>query len=280
MSNGIIARLIPLAPAGYTGTAGINGINPNFPAANLGDPQPKTVIQSNTGAVSIGMVVDIDYGANVDMDGLAVLFANVSASATLDAFATPDGTPMPAFGAETPHRLPFAGLGGAFGVAATTRNRVRHAVAFGAVVARRYVRIYVVDLTANNPDGVVRIGIMSALKTVQLSADDNFELGSGRKIEDQSIIRTLPGGETAIERGGRTPVWRGTWSNLTEAQMRSLWALLSEIGTGAPMLFVENPDAVVGQNEGIHYGLWRSPDFHERVQLDKQRIDMTIGEMT
>ena len=48
MSDGIIARLLPRPASAYTGTAGFWGINGNFPAGNLADPQPKTVVQSNT----------------------------------------------------------------------------------------------------------------------------------------------------------------------------------------------------------------------------------------
>lgn len=279
MSDGIIARIIPLAASAYTGTSGYWGINANFPAANLADPQPKTVVQGNTGTGFIGVVVDIDFGRSVDFDGLAVIGTNLStASGFWDVFSSGDGVPLPALGSETSfNRLPFTGVNGAFGVAPTTRAATRSAVVFGSTIARRYLRVYLRDLPASNPDGVVRAGIIAPLQTVPLAF--NYELGSGRKPEDQSVIRTLPGGETAIERGGRTPVWRATWSNITDAEMRSLWALLNEIGTGAPLIICEDPEATAGQNERIHYGLLSSLDFNERTQADKQRIDLTIREM-
>lgn len=280
MSNGVIARLLPRPASAYVGTSGYYGINAAFPAGNLADPQPKTVVQGNTGAGAIGIVIDIDYGADVDMDGLAVIACNLSAASGIwDAFATVNGTPLPAIGAETGgQRLAFAGINGAFGMAPTTRSAVRHGLALGATVSRRYVRVYLADLLASNLDGVVRAGIISAVKTVPLAW--NYELGSGRKVEDQTITRALPGGETAVSRGGRTPVWRATWSNATDAEMRDLWALLLELGTGAPLVVCEDPDLTTGLNERIHYGLLAGLDFTERTQADKQRIDLTIREMT
>lgn len=279
MSNGVIARLLPRPASAYFGTAGYYGINGNFPAGNLADPQPKTVVQGNTGAGSIGVVVDIDYGANTEMDGLAIIGTNVSAAnGWWDAFATADGTALPAIGAETGgQRLAFTGLNGAFGVAPTTRSQVRHGVALGATVSRRYVRVYLRDQLGSNPDGVVRAGIISAVKTIVPFW--NFEDGDGRKVEDQSTVRLLPGGETAIERGGRTPIWKGSWGDLTDTELRTIWSLLIEVGTGAPVMVIEDPDAVAGQNECIHYGCFTSLEFTERIRADKQRIDVTLREM-
>ncbi len=142
---------------------------------------------------------------------------------------------------------------------------------------RRYLRVYLRDLPASNPEGVVRAGIIAALKTI--IPFWNFEDGAGRKVEDQTTTRLLPGGETAVERGGRTPVWKASWGDLTDAELRSIWSLLMEVGTGAPIVAVEDPDAVVGQNECIHYGLFTALDFTERTQADKQRIDVVIREM-
>lgn len=278
MTNGIIARIVPVPTGGYSDSGAYFGVNPAFPITNLADPQPKTVVQSNGGAGQVGFSVDIDFGGNVSFDGIAAIGTNLSSDGYWEAFATANGTPLPAIGAETGgQRLTFTGINSAFGVAPTTTSPVRHALALGTSISRRYLRIYIKDNPAANVDGVVRVGIIAAVQL--LIPAFNYELGSGRKIEDQSIIRTLPGGETAIERGGRTPLWRATFSNLLDGEMRSLWSILSEAGTSAPLILCEDPDIVSELNERIHYGLLTGLDFNERVQADKQRIDLTIREM-
>ena len=271
MSNGIILRLIPLLASQITVTAAAS-VNAAFPAANIVDVQPKVVVQSNpSGAGSYDLVFLIDLLADTAIDTAALMFTNASAAATWDVRGSTSAT-GPSLGTMT---TLLASTG--FGMTPTTRENRRHGLmALAAPFTCRYLRIAITDTTAN-PETLIRAGIIAVGQ--RITPGSNFEIGSGRKVEDQSITRTLPGGETAIERGGRTPLWRGTWSNLTEAEYRSLWSLLMEVGTGAPVLIVEDPDAVTGQPEAMHYGLLTSLDFTERQQIDKQRIDVTIREM-
>jgi hypothetical protein len=273
MTKGIIVRPVPIAPAQISAAAAPAGINAAFPATNLADPQPKTVVQSNvTAAAFHDISFTVDLGADTPFDVLALLFTNSSGAGIWAVRANPaaDGGFVFATSVQL-FEVPF-------GVTPTTRGARRHGLWLApAPVVYRYLRFYLQETSAN-AEQLIRIGLVVVGQTVALA--DNFELGSGRRIEDQSITRTLPGGETAVERGGRTPLWRATWSNVSDAEMRAIWSLLSEIGTGAPLIICEDPDATPGLNERIHYGLLTGLDFTERVQQDKQRIDLTIREMT
>lgn len=279
MSNGLIVRLLPLGASAYSSPGGYWGVSSTFPVANLADPQPKVVTQSPApgSAGLIGLVIDVDLGADTAIDTLAVMFTNLSTNAIWQAHAWTSAAGRPALGSEVPADLLFGQSFGAFGVAPTTRENRRHGFARGASVNRRYVRIYLQDTTAQNSEQVVRVGIVAIGQAI--APTFNFELGSGRAIDDQSTVRTLPGGETYVERGARVPRWRATWSNLSEAEYRQLWSLLTEVGTGAPILAIEDPDAVTGQAEAMHYGLIEAIDFTERVQVEKQRIELRVMEM-
>lgn len=280
MSNGLIVRLQPLTAAMFTGRPAYAGINAAFPAGNLADRQPKTVAQGNTGSTPIGICFDVDLGADTAFDTVAVIAANLSVASGLWAvYAYTQAAGLPAaLGSESAGNLVFGvSASSPFGIAPTTLAATRSAFLTGASISRRYLRVYLQDQAASNPAGLVNAGVFCVGQ--KLAPVFNFELGSGRKIEDQSIVRTLPGGETYTEEGGRVPVWRGTFSNLTEAEFRQYWSIVQEIGIGKPLLIIEDPDAVTGQAEAIHYGQLTAIDFTERVQLEKQRIDLTIREL-
>lgn len=279
MSNGVICRLVPLASTMFTGRASYAGINAAFPAGNLADRQPKTVCQGATGSSPLGICFDVDLGADTAFDTVAIVAANLSAaSGAWAVYAFTQAAGLPALGAETGAALVFGMTAfGAFGVAPTTRARTRCGFVRGTSINRRYLRIYLQDAPGSNPDGFVNAGVLCIGQS--LAPVWNFELGNGRRIEDQSTVRVLDGGETMTERGGKVPVWRGTWSNLTEAEMRQYWSIQQEIGTSDPLLIIEDPDAVAGQAEAIHYGQLVTLDFHERVQLEKQRVDIVIREL-
>jgi hypothetical protein len=269
MSNGIIVQSI-ISASNLIAVEATSGVDPAFPAVNIFDPQPKTITQGfPTATGDFGYYIDVDLLADRSIDTIAVLFRNASPAATWALYS-----------ATAAQGAGFLGSGlfllENFGVTPTVNTARRHAIWAGAARTARYLRISVQE-PAGAANRVVNFG--NVIVGSRLPLAWNFELGSGRKIEDQSITRVLPGGETAIQRGGRTPVWRATWSNITDAEMRSLWSLLNDIGTSSPVLIVEDPDATAGQNERIHYGLLTGLDFSERTQADKQRIDLTIREM-
>lgn len=272
MSNGIIVRPIPLTPAQVTATAPY-AMNPAFPAGNMADVQPKVVAQTLPWpSGSSYMTITIDLLSDQALDTVAVLFTNLSPAATWTIFATTSAVGLATI--EDAANIIAATV--AFGMPETTLTPRRFGLWTGAPITRRYLRIFLYD-TAANPELLIRAGVIVVGQMI--APVFNFELGSGRKVEDESILRTLPGGERVGERGGRVPVWRGTWSNLTEAEMRQLWSLQMEVGSSRPFLLIEDPDAVTGQAEAIHYGLLEALDFNERTQLDKQRWEMRVREL-
>lgn len=275
MSNGLIVRPIPLAASQVSVSGATWGVNAAFPIGNIVDRQPKVVAQTNpaSSGTSFELSILIDLGADTAFDTVAVMWTNLSMSATWNVF----GSPAAAGGSVLSGGNQLLGTTG-FGVAPTTRENRRHGLWTTATpVSRRYIEIKLIDTRAANPEQLIRAGVLVIGQ--RLAPTWNFELGSGRKVETQSIRRTLPGGETHTEKTGRVPIWRATWSNLSEAEMRAVWSIMMEVADDDPLLLIEEPDAVPGQAEGMHWSLLDALDFFEREQIDKQRIDLRAREL-
>lgn len=276
--NGAIFRIVPYGPSQVTAAPPF-GADPAFPAASLANIQPKVVMRSPSGSGDRVVVIDIDLLADTSVAGVAALHTNLGLNAVWQVFGAtaaqgPLGDPFP----EPGGRRLFGQTGWVgFGTAPTTRENRRAALVTGGPHLVRYIRAYITEFALP----FIEIGTLLILQRLALGQgwDENFELGSGRRVDDRSQIRPLPGGETAIERGGRVPQWRAAWSNMTEAQMRELWSLLMDVGTGAPILAAEFQDGSTGQAEALHYGLIQSIDFSERIQLDKNRIELRVQEL-
>jgi hypothetical protein len=275
MTNGFIARLLPVQ--NWSANASLVGINPAFGPSQLADPQPKAVVRTANYTAGNAMIlrITIDLGADLPIDVIAPMFTNLGPAARWQIWASTNAQgpveEIEAFRvlADQP-----------FGVIPAVSNR-RHALwTAPSPIARRYILVFLSDTAATGrlfiECGLVCIGRRLALGQGEYS---NFELGGGRRVEDLSTIRTLPGGETYAERGARVPEWRATWSGVSEADYLEAWALLNDAGQSAPLLAVEDADQVPGQPEAMHYGLMTGLEFTERVQLDKQRLTLRIREM-
>ncbi len=275
--NGALFRIVPVAAV--TAAASPAGVNGAFPATALANIQPKVVARSGTTGSPRVMVIDIDLGADTAVDAVAGLHTNLALAADWQIYGrTSAAGAFGAVGTEIAGERLFGQTGyTVFGVAPTTRESRRFALAFGGPHSLRHVRVYLREPTA----AFVEIGTLLVLQRLSMGQDayGNYELGSGRRVEDRSQVRGLPGGETVIERGGRVPQWRAAWSNLTEAQYRDLWSLLMDVGIGAPVLAAEFQAASTGQAEALHYGLITAIDFSERVQIDKQRVELRFQEL-
>jgi hypothetical protein len=279
--NGAIFRIVPYSAAQVAATPGGYPIDPAFPVSALANIQPKVVTRSTSTAASKTVVIDVDLGVDTVVDAMAVMHTRFSSAAqwAIIGATNAQGPLALPLGSEPPElRRMFGQTGPAlFVLQPTTRENRR----FGFIATQsqtvRYIRVYFIEPAA----GVVEIGTLLVLQRLAMGQGqyDNFELGSGRRVDDRSQARSLPGGETVIERGGRAPQWRASWSNLTEAHLRELWSLLMEVGTGAPILAAEYQDGSAGQAEALHYGTIQSIDFSERVQLDKQRVELRIQEL-
>lgn len=277
MANGFVLRRIPLAAAALSWPAWGQGFNPEFPLGNLVDVQPKVVAQTDAApSGNFFALIEVDLGADSVIDTLVLMHTNLSSAAQWRVFGVPAATSFGSPDTEPSGQLilGFAGWTN-FGVAPTTQQRRRHALAIGAPVTVRRLRIYVTDNTAQNPEAVIRLGTLGIGK--RWGPAFNFEQGSGRRIEDRSSMRDMPGGEIAGLRGARVPVTRVTWGDMTEAELLELWDIILDAGESAPLFLIEDPDPTTGQCERIHYGL-QSSDFYERTMADKSRIELRLKE--
>lgn len=279
--NGAIFRIVPYAGGALNATNSPSAIDAAFPLANLANIQPKVVMRTNgIDAGTRQVVINIDLGADTPIDGIALLHTNLAPGANWATLGTTAAQgAMGALGTEPSGSLLFMPSGDQpFGFTPTTRENRRFGFVHGAPRTVRYLRLYIRQ-AAGVP--FIEIGTLLVLQRLALGQnwDGNFELGSGRRVEDRSQVRMLPGGETVIERGGRVPQWRATWSNITEVQYRELWSLFMEVGTSTPILAAEFQDGSAGQAEALHYGLFQSIDFTARQQLDKQLAELRVQEL-
>lgn len=275
MSNGILVRQLCSA-ANIIGVATYAGVDPDFPSSALFDRQPKVVCAGNDAGAGnpVIMIVGIDLGSDQTIDTVAALFTNLSPAGTLTVYSATEATGYnPALITNRNH----FGLGVSFAnIAATARQSRSHLLAQGTPVGvARFLEIYIAD-TAANLERLVRCGVLFIGR--RFAPAFNFELGSGRKIVDRSTVWELEDGGTETWRKGRTPLARARWSNLSEAELRELWSMMANLGESEPLLWVEDPDATAGLQERIHYGTWTGLDWNERVQLEKQSIDLTLRE--
>lgn len=280
--NGALFRIVPYGAGDVNATFSPSTPAAAFPIASLANIQPKVVVRTDgIDPLSRQIVINIDLGADNTIDGVAALHTNLQPGANWAVLGTTAAQgPMGSLGTEPGSAQLFTGPSDqTFGFTPTTRENRRYGLILGTAPRTvRYLRFYIRQAVGI---GFIEIGTLLVLQRLALGQDafGNFELGSGRRVDDRSTLRQLPGGETAIERGGRVPQWRASWSNATEAQYREVWSFFMEVGTSAPILAAEFQDGSAGQAEALHYGLIQSIDFSERVQLDKQRIELRIQEL-
>lgn len=274
MSNGILVRQM-ITANNLLGVSAYAGLNAAFPATNLFDRQPKVVCAANDAGAGnpVVMIIGLDLLADQQIDTVAALFTNLSDAGTLTVYASTSAEGYAAAQSGAPIYNLF---GTSFAMQPSTTGAARrHLLATGAGRVARFLEIYIVD-TAANLERLIRCGVLFV--GARLAPGFNFELGSGRKIVDRSTVWELEDGGTETWRKGRTPLARARWSNLSEAELRTVWSMMANLGESEPLLWVEDPDATTGQQERIHYGTWTGLDWSERVQLEKQSIDLTLRE--
>lgn len=125
-------------------------------------------------------------------------------------------------------------------------------------------------------------GVLCVGRRLQPGADGSelsgFDWGAGRRVEDQSTVRVLPGGGRAIWKGAKVPEVRGTFSHLTDAELAQFWVMQMAVGESDPLLLVEAPDTLgdAGAHDRIHYGTLVGLDFFERRQANKSRVEVRL----
>lgn len=266
-------RPIPLAPAQliWTDAAAITAS-----IGNLADPQPKAVFAA-TAPFSDGRTrIDIDLGADTEIDTVALLFHDTAAISQWAVYTrtAADGSFGGIYTTEAGfNRLPLSATRAAATIEA---NRYHTVAALAAPVTARYVRLL---FYFNLPAATFRAGIAAVGKRLEPGAAlglSGIDWGMGRRIQDLSDVRILDGGERGRWKKAKVPEVRGGFSHLSDAELRQWWAMLSAIGESDPMLFVEDAALTTGQQERIHYGTLTGLDFYERRQADKSRIEFRL----
>lgn len=102
------------------------------------------------------------------------------------------------------------------------------------------------------------------------------EYGSGRPIEDTSTVERLFGGGFGINEGVSAGGYQWTWGDLTNSEVRQLYALARYLKTSRSLLMVEDPDQTAGIHERIHWGLFDRLDAYERLQPGASRYAFKI----
>ena len=258
--------------------------SPNGGAAGaLADPQPK-IAWETTGAGAFIRYVDIDLGADMPIDTVAMLFHNGLDGGVWAGWGRADaGGALPAHGAEVAPDLLFAW--GGWGVAPPAADALvsplrRHALA--VLPAVRSVRRLRIGLWWPGPGDVApfRCGVLALGQRLEPGAGGlaGFDWGTGQRIADLSEVRVTDGGERAIWRRAAVPEVRGSFSHLTDAERQRLLAILRAAGESGPLLLVESADTLGGAGlpDRIHYGTLSGLDFLERRMAGKSRIELRL----
>ena len=104
----------------------------------------------------------------------------------------------------------------------------------------------------------------------------NQEWGAGRQPIDTGVKDPLLGGGFGILEGARKARYRWTLGDLTEAEADALYGLALDQGETSPLLVVEDPDATMGLNERLHYGLFDGFEAYERANPSQTRWGLSV----
>jgi hypothetical protein len=229
-----------------------NVTGPTNPA-NLQSPDPKENATATGGTTNI----DFDMGASVSADTFFAGFISSGVSAIALSTGTGLGTGLASVGS--------------LNLGPTTAAR-RHAfLKAGSPSSSRYWRLAVTYT------GTLSIGIVGIGAAVQPTW--GHEWGSGRQPIDLGVAEPLRGGGFVVERAAIKAAWQFTLADLTDVDLKALWAMALSIGISSPVLAMEDP-ALTGQdmNDALHYGLLARPEVYERLLPGISRWNWRVEE--
>ncbi|MFQ3664662.1 MAG: hypothetical protein SNJ79_01310 [Sphingomonadaceae bacterium] len=248
-----------------------NTVSPGIQGA--ANPQPKiTYLLPEPNAPWGPRRIEIDLQEDREIDTIAMLFHTGSSTGTWQIFGRTAAQGPFASGDETGATLLLNATGWQTSVAHVAGRH--HALYTGALGAFRYIRFLLRSLVAPfSPN--FQVGVFALGRRIEPGF--SFDWGAGRRIVDLSEVRTLDGGERGVWRKATVPEVRGSFSQLTDAELRRVWQLLSEAGESEPVLLCEAADTIGGAaQQRLHYGTLTSLDFFERQQANKSRIDFRL----
>lgn len=245
--------------------------------ANVADPDPRLVYHLTPSTTEWTLQFDADLDADQAIDTLAMLFhdgpsgglwrahGRTAAQGPFGAALTETADDI-LFDYETWRATPPA-----------QAARFHGLKELPAPVACRHVRITVYWPGAYGIQW--RLGVLAIGRRFQPGgASGGFDWGAGRRVLDLSEVRILPGGGRGRWKRARVPEVRGSFGQLTDAELAEFWALQLAVGESDPVLIVETPDTrgALGLHDRIHYGTLAGLDFYERRQTDKSRVDIRL----
>lgn len=239
----VLAIMQPLPVAAIGGT--LEGVQ------RLLTPSPREA------AVSAGgdRTIDIDLGAVVSFDVIWIGYVNATAGGFTATCGAADFTSI---------ALP------AIAIAPSRLKRRRHYLAsLPAPVAARYIRISCPATPAGLELGVLAVGL--AIRPAL-----GHEWGSGRFVVDTGTATRLAGGGFGLRRGARAGGWQWTLADLDDNEADAIYGLQLAVGSSAPVLVIEDPDATAGLNERIHWGILTKLSESERRAIADTKWDMRV----
>ena len=146
-----------------------------------------------------------------------------------------------------------------------------HALMRGTVVTSRYFRF-----DFDSAGGGYMIGVLALGRSFQPIY--GHEYGSGRPVTDTGSASRLFGGGFGIDEGVRATGWQWTMGDLTDAEVRTFYQTMRDVGSTRSVLVVEDPDQTDGLNERIHWGLLQRVDAYERFAPGASRWSFRIDD--
>ena len=233
-----MSNMLILAPLPFT----IVNLNGNGDPANLLTPDPKEAYFGSGGTGNPSLRLDL--GAAQDIDTLFLGFTTNYVNANWWT-----GTSTAAMAAR--------GLINPAPATSVIAGRQHFLARLPAPVSARYV-----DISPARGPGDATLGIVMVGKAFQPT--HNKEWGSGRGVIDTGSKDSLLGGGFGIGEGARKGRFRWRLGDLADAEVETLYNLALDRGETSSVLVVEDPDATVGLNNRLHYGLLDRIEEYER----------------
>ncbi|MFN3371633.1 MAG: hypothetical protein ACK4Z0_08915 [Sphingomonadaceae bacterium] len=248
-------------------------------AANLADPDPRLVLEVGSTA-PWAIPIDADLGGDWPVDTIAILYHSGPAGGLWRVHAqTAAQGPFGVYGSE-PIESRLWEWAEWRSVPTFQASRFHGLRELPEPISCRYLRVEIYwPLAQQIAPYPFRAGVLAIGRRLQPGgAAGGFDWGAGRRVLDLSEVRVLPGGGRGRWQRARVPEVRGSFSQLTDAELAEFWDLQLAVGESGPVLLVEAPDTrgALGLHDRIHYGTLTSLDFYERRQADKNRVDIRL----
>lgn len=133
-----------------------------------------------------------------------------------------------------------------------------------APVTGRYFRISISQGVGGDP-------LFAGALLIGLAFEQFRELGGGRQPIDTGTRNSQSDGGFGTAAGVVKALFNFSFIDLTDADLRRLWAIAYKVGLRSPCLTIEDADLAYGRNEAIHYGVFQTFQPYERQEPGSSR---------